>query len=328
MVVLSISGCNDNRYEVDLTGIEVNIPLTRYEEKLAALSDEGFESDFNALIQQYPLMSEVFVEQIIGAGRVANPNYRVLKRALLDSNFKEIIADVDKQFADLGTMEADINRAFAHVAYYFPLDTLPQHCYTLVTGMRVPGLTYEGILGVSLDWYMGRGYKYYHTQVFPKYMQRRMQQEYIVPQLVEGYFRDKYPLEKNTDGTLLSEMIYWGKQLEFTKMMIPEVPDSIIIEYTTENMKWCKDNEWMIYKHFVDRNLWYSTDQQEIFRYVSDGPYTVAPDVPSESAPRMGWFTGWQIVRNYLKHEKGNPAELLFNNNNYQDIFKKARYKP
>jgi uncharacterized protein YjaZ len=84
----------------------------------------------------------------------------------------------------------------------------------------------------------------------------------------------------------------------------------------------------MIYSHFVDRNLWYSTDQNETYRYVSDGPYTVAPDVPIESAPRMGWYIGWQIVRNYLDNQKGDPAEILFDNTDYRQIFKEARYKP
>jgi hypothetical protein len=325
---ITLFSCENNRYEVDLTGIESNIEIIRLEDDLGKLENDGFESSIEAMQNTNPLITEVLIEQVIRAGRASSPNYSVLKRFLLDSNFAIVANDVSEKYGNIDAIKGDLNNAFKYFQYYFPNDTVPEKAYTLISGFAVPGFTYANILGISLDWYMGKDYQYYHSQVFPKYMQRRMNENYIVPQVMKAHFTDKYPFDKNTDGTLLSELIYWGKQLEFTKMMMPNVHDSIIIEYTAENLKWCAENEGMIYSHFVDRNLWYSTDQNETYRYVSDGPYTVAPDVPIESAPRMGWYIGWQIVRNYLDNQKGDPAEILFDNSDYRQIFKEARYKP
>ncbi|MGB0430458.1 MAG: hypothetical protein ACPGLV_08285 [Bacteroidia bacterium] len=328
LAITSLFSCDKNRYDVDLSGVENNIEIIRLEETFANFNNDDFEAQIDDLKANHDKLSEVLIEQVLVAGRKENPNYKVLKRFFLDSNFNVVNQKVKAKYADFENEAEKLNNAFRYIKYYYPNDTMPEKAYTLISGFVVPGFTYDNILGISLDWYMGQGFEYYHNQVFPAYMQRRMDAQYIVPQVVKGWYTDKYPFEANTDGTLLSEMIYWGKQLEFAKMMMPNVHDSIIIEYTQANLKWCGENEGMMYKHFVDRKLWFSTDQNQTYRYVSDGPYTIAPDVPIESAPRIGWYVGWQIVRNYLQNEKGNPVEILFENNDYQSIFKKARYKP
>lgn len=328
MATLALFSCSPNRYEVDLNGIEYHVKLVRYENEFLNLKDEGFEGKYEELLADYPLITAVMVEQVIQAGRVNEPRFGVLKKFFLDTNLQKVVSDIGNQFKDLSSLENELSSAFKYVKYYYPNEELPEKAYTVFSAFRVPGFTYENTLAISLDWYMGKGYEYYNSQVFPLYMQRRMSHEYITPQVLKAYFTNKYPMEEHTDETLLSEMIYWGKQLEFTKMMMPNLHDSLIIEYTSANLKWCKENEGMMYQHFVDGNLWYETEQNKTYRYVSDGPYTVAANVPIESAPRMGWYVGWQIVRNYLDNEKGNPVEILFENDNYQDIFRKARYKP
>ena len=328
MAITSLYGCEENPYEVDLTGIDYDVNLVRFEKAFLELNDDAIESNYEGLLQTEPLITEVMVEQVIGAGQASNPRFGVVKRYSADTNLLKVSNDVLKEYSDLNWLENELEDAFRHVKYYYPNDELPSKAYSIVSGFRVPGFTYENILAVSLDWYLGKGYEYYNTQVFPLYMQRRMRKEYIAPQVLKAYFTNKYPMEENTNETLLSEMIYWGKQLEFTKMMMPNVHDSIIIEYTQAHLKWCEGNEGMMFKHFVDRNLWYETENNKTYRYVSDGPYTIAPDVPIESAPRMGWYIGWQIVRNYLKNENVVSIESFFKNNDYQDIFRKARYKP
>lgn len=326
-VTISICSCDKNPYNVDVSSIKLDLPVHRFEGELTTMKDDGFESSYEELKNAHPEMTEAFVEQILRAGSVENPRYGILKRFVLDSNAQQIAKDVSAKYKDISGIEGDLIQAFKHVKYYFPLDTLPQKAYTLISGFVVPGFTYRNIVGISLDWYMGKGYEYYHPQQMPIYMQRRMNEPYVVPQVMKAYFTAKYPIGQYTDGTLLSEMVYYGKQLEYVRMMMPAVHDSIILEYTAANMTWCGENELQVYSHFTDNKLWYETDQKNTSRYLSDGPYTIAADVPIESAPRLGQWIGWQIVRNYVKNS-GKETGELFENNDAQDIFKKARYKP
>jgi len=326
--ILLVAGCGKNRYEVDLTGLEADIELIRFEDRLVGLSEDEIETGYEALHSEHELITEALVEQIIGAGRASSPNMSLIRRFCQDTIHQQIVRDVQKAYPDVSFIEADLEEAFKRLQYYFPNDTVPTRAYTVFTRFAGPGFTYAGIVGVSLDWYMGQDYKYYHPQMMPEYMQRRMTREYITPQVIKGYFTNKYPIARHTDGTLLSEMIYYGRMLEFTKMLMPHLDDATIIEYTGKNLEWCIENEALIFGHFVEKKLFFSTDHMQTSRYVSDGPYTVAPDVPIESAPRLGWWIGWNIVKGYIENEGLEDADVFFGSNDFNEIFKKSRYKP
>lgn len=328
MIPFLLFGCDKGGYDVDVSAIDLEIELVRFEDQLFALSGESYENDYQKIYESDPLITEAVVEQILGAGLASNPRYSLLKRFTGDTALLQVVKDVQAKYNDVGFIKQELNKAFKHVKYHFPNDTMPVKAYTLVTGFAGPGFTYEGVLGISLDWYMGADYKYYHPQMMPRYMQRRMTPDYIVPQVVKGYFTNKYPSNSNTDGTLLSEMIYYGKMLEYTKMAMPQLPDSIIIEYTAKNLKWCEMNEVQIFSHFVEEKLWYSTEQSQTSKYLTDGPYTVAGEIGRGSAPRFGWWVGWNIVRNYLKNEGMDDLEGFYSNTDAKDIFKKSKYKP
>lgn len=313
---------------MDVSAIDAKVEVVRFESAILNLPADDFENEYQALYEANPLIMEALVEQILGAGLAKNPRYSLVRRFSADTALAVVLNDVQAKYPDVSFIEKGLTDAFKHIKYHFPNDTLPSKAYTLVTGFAVPGFTYEGIMGISLDWYLGEDYKYYHPQMMPKYMQRRMNEVYIVPQVVKGFFTEKYPIREYTDGTLLGEMVYYGKLLEFTKMAMPNVPDSIIIEYTAKNMSWCKNNEQKIFGHFVEKKLWYSTDQGEISKYFADGPFTSADGVVRSSAPRFGWWIGWNIVRNYLDHEGFEDLDAFYENKDATEIFKKSKYKP
>lgn len=320
--------CDKQGYDVDVSSIDTKVELKRFETKIFDLAGDNLENDYQQLYEEEPLIVEALIEQILGAGLAKSPRYSLVRRFATDTSLLQVKADVLEEYPDISFLEEGLTDAFKHIQYHFPKDTMPTKAYTVVSGFAVPGFTYEGILGVSLDWYMGEDYRFYHPQMMPKYMQRRMYREYIVPQVVKGYFTNKYPIREYTDGTLVSQMVYYGKLLEFTKMAMPNVPDSIILEYTTKNMNWCENNEMQIFGHFVEKKLWYSTDQAEVSKYFTDGPFTSAEGVVRSSAPRFGWWVGWNIVRNYLKNEGMDNLDAFYENKDASSIFKKSKYKP
>lgn len=324
---LALQSCQNNNYDADISEIEYDIEIRRFEKALIALDTAELSTSYEELKQNFPLSTELFIEQILGAGKVENPNLNLVKRFVSDSSYHEIVRDIQSEYADLKPLEEELIKAFKHVKYYFPKDTLPTEVNTFITGMALSAFTYEGLLGISLDRFMGEDYKYYFPRAIPNYMAKRMRREYITPQAIKTYFTRKYPQEQFTDGTLLADMIYLGKQLEFVRMMCPNVHDTLIIEYSQKQLKWCQKNEPNVFTHFVNNKLFYETDHQKTFRYITDGPYTVAPDVPAESAPRIGEWIGWQIVKNYQKNAAASPTDL-FHLKDAKQIFKAARYKP
>ena len=61
-------------------------------------------------------------------------------------------------------------------------------------------------------------------------------------------------------------------------------------------------------------------------KYTADGPFTSA--LSKESAPRIGYWTGWQIIKQYMDHNPEVTVEQLMKETDAQKILTKAKYKP
>ncbi|RYD80660.1 MAG: gliding motility lipoprotein GldB, partial [Sphingobacteriales bacterium] len=70
------------------------------------------------------------------------------------------------------------------------------------------------------------------------------------------------------------------------------------------------------------------TEYQKIQVYLSDGPFTPGLGENRESAPKLGVWTGWQIVRKYMKENPKITLQDLMADNDAQRILNLSKYKP
>jgi hypothetical protein len=61
---------------------------------------------------------------------------------------------------------------------------------------------------------------------------------------------------------------------------------------------------------------------------MDDGPFTLANGVPQKSAPRLGEYIGWKIVKSYLDAHPEVDLPTLLRNKDYQQILNESQYKP
>jgi len=61
---------------------------------------------------------------------------------------------------------------------------------------------------------------------------------------------------------------------------------------------------------------------------LSEGPFTPGLGERTESAPKLGVWTGWQIVRKYMKENKGVTVAQLMAERDAQKILNLSKYKP
>ena len=61
-------------------------------------------------------------------------------------------------------------------------------------------------------------------------------------------------------------------------------------------------------------------------KYTAEGPFTAA--FSKESAPRIGYWIGWQIVRQYMKNNPEVTLQDLINETDSQLLLSKSKYKP
>jgi len=95
--------------------------------------------------------------------------------------------------------------------------------------------------------------------------------------------------------------------------------------YNENQIQWCEDNEFAIWKFFIDKGLLYSNDQTMIIKYLNPAPFSKG--MPKESPGQVAQWVGWQIVKEFMG--KNNfTLEQLMSNNNAQFILQKSSYKP
>lgn len=329
-IILTIFlSCKFNgKYDIDVSDIDVNIKITRFDKKIYSLTEDNYREGLKEIQFEYPLMFELYIEGIAMTGRVRDTLYiQRFKPLVLDRYVKELYRDVLKKFPDLEKAENQLNEAFKHVKFYFPEDTIPE-VYSMVSNLSYYGcVTYENLLVVSLDMFMGSDYIYYPGK-WPDYKVKMFREEYMVSDMMKAYFETNFPKDEYIGKTLLSQMIYKGKRLHFLDIMMPELHDSIKIKYSKDQLKWCEKNDGELWHHLVTEKSLFETDDRKTCRFFSDGPFTNVYGVPHDSPPRLGEWVGWQIVKSYVKNNKKRESLSIFYEKDEQKILTLAKYKP
>jgi len=241
-------------------------------------------------------------------------------------DYRALFDTVFLRFPDVKAIDAEMLDLFKHIKYYFPEKKLGT-VYYFTTGLNFwSAVTVDSAVGIGLDMYLGKQYPFYASVQIPAYQIERCEREYIPVNAAKAIYEDMY--EFNAEGkTLLDLMIIKGKEQLFLEYTMPDKKEDLLIGYTPTQLKWCLDNEGMIWSYFAKQKLLYSTHWQQILRYVNDGPNSTG--MPPESPGNIGTFIGWQIVRKYLEeHPEKKWTDLLNDKTDSQALLREAAYKP
>ena len=197
--------------------------------------------------------------------------------------------------------------------------------YFCISGFNESVFTAEGIVGISLDKYLGPGCEFYDLLDFPRYKQRKMIPGMIPPDVAYTWGMTEFPLRSDAT-TLLDHMVHQGKLIYFTEAMLPRVADSLLTGFSARQLKWCALNEATMWNYLVENKLLFSTRQMDIVRYINDGPSTNG--FPPESPARTGAWLGRQVIRAYMKRNPGITLAQLMANTNYREILNSSAYAP
>ncbi len=307
----------NTRLKIDVSKIIVNIKIKRYEKDLFSMKPNQFIQEISALESKYPFFLEGISKDTMAM--------LSLQKFVSDPVSIQLNKDCQKEYPDLIDLEKDLSLAFKHYKYYFPEISIP-NVYTYVSGLeyQYPIKIGDNALSISLDMYLGSKYKLYKDLGIPAFKTYKFRKESIVSdcmkEIAKGYLPPKI------DNTFLSMMIDAGKIIYFTDAMMPDVEDSIKIDYTSAQIKWCEKNEARVWAYFIENKLLYNTDKIIINKFIGEAPFTAA--FTNQSPPRIGVWVGWQIIRRYMdKHPQVSIKELM-KETDAQKILMKSKYKP
>jgi hypothetical protein len=177
---------------------------------------------------------------------------------------------------------------------------------------------------IGLDMFLGAKYKLYKENNIPLYISKFFVKESIVPACVYELALSNIKFKES--NVLLDQMIYVGKLLYFSDLLLPNTEDSLKIRYSTKQLDWCKKNEANIWAFMINQKALYSTDPEINKKFMDDAPFTTY--FSKQSPGRIATWIGWQIVRNYMMNNKNISLKDLINENNSQKILSLSKYKP
>ena len=322
--------CKRNPLKVDVSHIDVTVRIDRFEQRLFGHPPDSVVAAVPALQREYGLFFKRFL-QLINVGHPGTIVFhQYFKLFLSDDMNREVYRKVQEVYPDLHPLEKKLTGAFKHYKYYFPQRQVPQ-VYSYISGFNASLLVDEGILGIGLDRYLGKDIVWYDRLGIPKYMQRKMVPEKIPTDCMVALAMTEFPFMPAGSDTAVTEnvinrMIWEGKLLYFVQAMMPKEKEELITGFTPEQLKWCRDNEKIMWAYLIEHKLLFKTDYMTINKLTKDAPFTSY--FPRESPGKAANWIGWQIVKKYMKRHPEVTLPQLMGEIRYQKILDASAYDP
>ncbi|MGB3947337.1 MAG: hypothetical protein WBM13_05105 [Bacteroidia bacterium] len=323
---LIFTSCNNTPLNVDVSNVIIPpVNVERLEKDLFTIDTSTIEAETKKLQQKYGNYYSIFIRNIVNNGGLSDSSYVYrIKQFISDKDMKNAYADCQKMYPNVDFLNKELTDLYKHFKYYFPKRNLPKPI-TMMSGFNYTVVNVDSTLAIGLEMYLSEKSIFYQMLGLPKYKTSFMNQENIIPDAARAWMFTEFPFNMNKND-FLSEITYMGKILYLTDALLPNTPDSLKIQYTQQQLDYCIQNEFNVWSYFAAKKMLYTTDHAEIMKYTTDGPFTSA--FSKEAPPRIAYWIGWQIVREYMKNNPKITLEELMKEDDAQKILTKAKYKP
>lgn len=297
------------------------IPLDRLDQTLfAAKSPE----QIRAFLAKNPIITQLYLrpdKATTDSALVADLHHRVN-----DPELNVLYKQVQEEFpAENNDLTNQLGEAFANIKKSYP-DFKAPRVVTMATGFMGPDMIVtDSLIVIGLDYFVGPKAKYRpRGPEFPQYILRRYAKEYIAPSVVFA-LGDKYNVTDPKDQTMLADMIYYGKGYVFTKAMMPEVADSLLIGYSDGQLTETYNAQDLVWAHFIDKQLLYETRPDVKARYMNERPFTA--EIGARCPGAIGRWVGWRMVGRYFDKQTNPGITDLMANTDVKKLFQESGYK-
>ncbi len=320
---LFFSSCKEDEHIPDVSTVSVDLQVVRFDSLLYNIDSADVPAFYQDFTNNHHDFLEGYIHVMVSPGVKVTDTIDFLL-AMKNPGLRKLYDTTQMLIGDFGKERKELKQAFQYVKYYFPKKPTPTY-YTYISQFGVGGFTYgESVLGTSLDFHLGGEFPYYDPMIFPNYIKRWMDVEHIVPDAMRVYAND---LVGEVQGEqFLDYIISNGKVLYLLDHFLPTTPDSIFLNFTSEQLKWCEDNEFNMWSHFVHEDLLYSTKQKDFRKLINPSP--TSSGMPAESPGRTGNYMGWQIIKAYMKRHPKTTFEQLMALKDSKKILQESKFKP
>lgn len=320
LLLFLIISCSKDQKNVDTSDLQVQVDFRRLDLEIGASKSV---EDVNNVLTKNPGLVNSFIQ----FGIVPDQRFMANQFYQLSLKGHGLFQKVNQELGDVDTIKSEIRDAFKHFKYYDSKFKEPI-LYWVISGFGGFSVDAKDSLTVIIgsEYFLKQKDKYApNRQELPYYLHQYFDRDHLVSKVTKRMVKGLYVEFDEADATLVNQMIYWGKVFYMTEYVLPTVQDSIIVEYSSEEMERVEANKKQTYNHFVANQLFFKEDHNSKLKYIDRRPHT---NELGDNAPgRIGQYLGWEIVRSYMANNKVSLMELM-KEKDHQKIFRKAKYKP
>ena len=239
---------------------------------------------------------------------------------LNDSVVSQLYADSQHAFADMSQEENELAVVAARFRQLFPDQPNPQF-QAHISAMRVPVITVDSLVSISIDTYLGDHYEGYRGR-YNNYELRYHNRDRLIIDVAEVLLRNAvvHPGGK----TLLDDMVYEGRILYLLSGLLGDDDPMKLFAYSDEELEWCEKNETRVWKKMIEQGDLFTTDAMTKNKYINPAPFT-AP--LSQNAPaRIGRWVGYRIVQQYIERNNITPEQIAHDSIYHVEILRLSGY--
>jgi hypothetical protein len=258
---------------------------------------------------------------------LARDLYQLYQNTSLKAFYKQ---SQDSVFFGGDRLEKELKSAFERIQKEFPGLRTPK-IRTVFSGFGGVGGEFtaqhlqvsDSLIVIGLDFFMGKKGLYLPPGVYD-YQLRRLEPQALVGQVILQYsaFVNR---QNEEDHTLLSDMIWYGKGFVFTKKILPELADSLLFGYTSQELVETNAFQKEVWEHFIDKKLLFNQEELTKNKYLGERPKT--PEIGPACPGSIGRWLGWRIVDRYWKQNPKITLSKLMTDPDYNQLFLKSGYR-
>ena len=242
-----------------------------------------------------------------------------------DATCRELYDSVARHFADLKWLGQEMAHALRRTRALGDSTPAPK-VVTFISGQ----LDYvhraaanESSVLIALDQYVTPCFKKYGYFQLPSYLVALSTPAHMLPDAVAALARQHIAWPQG-EPTLLDYMVAEGKVQYYLRRALPKCHDTLLLRYNASQWEWARAHASDAWAYWIQRDLLFEQDYNEIFNFIEDAPKTNAF---GDSAPRMTDYVGWQIVEAYME---GHPCPLqqLLETSDARKILRESGWKP
>ena len=320
----ALIGCKREKRHADLTGIDFNIKVERFDSAFWSLDTTRIAEEFQRLMVEYPDITPTYTEKVVRFGHpdsaITHETYMFFRR---DTAVQRLYTDALKIYSNMSDIERDLTTAFRRARYFLPQFATP-NVYCHVSGLNQSLIIDETFISLSIDNYLGADYPLYKHIGIYKYQRPNMRREKVASDYIIAWLSSEF--STNLANNLLTDIIHRGKILYTVSVLLPETPEHVIMGYSKEQWDWVKNNETSMWNSLIYTKDLYTTNMITKNKYINDGPFTLP--FTQESPGRAGVYIGWQIVESYMRHNPEISIQQLLQQPDAQVILNNSNYKP